>query len=118
MPMTPSELNQLLADLDAAQLRALLSRLIARDPALADYLRLELLTIQLASLPATTASRAPEPSPVVVDATSIRRQVRASLREAGRSGYGDRWGGGGGAPAEVFALLEQASTLLRAGQGA
>jgi hypothetical protein len=110
------DLTELLASLDADQLRTLLLRLISRDPALANHLEHEVVRFQVR--PAATAAgvAATTPRPNTVDAAAIRRQVRAGLREA-TPGPRDRWSYGIGVPGEVHELLEEAWTLVRGGQG-
>jgi uncharacterized Zn finger protein len=99
-----------LAGLDAGQMRSLLLGLAGDDPDLAA--RIDRRVVALRTLPAPGA---PPPPP---DAAAIRREVRSALRESGRRGYYDDYGGGAGeVVAEVQAFLTPAEALIEAGHG-
>jgi uncharacterized Zn finger protein len=112
------ELTELLASLDADQLRSILLRLVGRDPSLADRIERELGQIQAIATAADAGPTAAPPPPVTVNAAAIRRQVRAGLRGATPLIQRGGWGYGVDVPGEVLELLEEAWTLVRSGQGA
>jgi uncharacterized Zn finger protein len=98
-----------LVGLEAGQLRALLLGLAKDDPDLAA--RIDRRVLALRALPTPVA---PPPPP---DAAAIRREVRSVLRESGRRGYYDDYGGAGEVVAEVQQFLTPAEAWIEAGHG-
>jgi uncharacterized Zn finger protein len=104
----------LLANLDAEALRRLLSDLLARHPELIVWVEAQLALAGQAA-PASTAASQPAgaqpPRRALVDATAIRRLVRAEMRAP------DTYYATSGVVSGLNAILEQARQSLEAGDG-
>jgi uncharacterized Zn finger protein len=89
---TRPALNELLAELDRAQLQALLVSLAERDPELADAIERQAALVRLANAApqARQAGGSARRSPI--DQEAIRRQVRSIVHSAARDRYDDRYG--------------------------
>lgn len=85
---TRPELATLLADLDRAQLQALLVGLAENDPDLADAIERQVALLRLANLkPPARQAGGPRQSPI--DQVAIRRQVQLAMQPPRRGRYDD-----------------------------
>lgn len=112
----------ILAGLGRDQLQALLLKLVEQQPELADRLENLATTLGIAPEDETPAESKPEatPSPhrhTRVDPTSIRRQVRATLRGVDYSRGSEAYRQVSSAVNEVRSVLGQARAALDAGDG-
>ena len=112
---TRPALDALLADLDRAQLQALLVGLADRDPDLADAIERQVALLRLADAAPQARQAGGHTRRTAIDQQAIRRQVRALMRAAGREDYYDDYDGGGDALEGVRELLEQARRFTEGG---
>ncbi|MFL5803976.1 MAG: SWIM zinc finger domain-containing protein [Roseiflexaceae bacterium] len=115
-------LETLLADLDRAQLQALLLGLAARDPNLADSIERQIALLQLANAAPQSREAGGPTRRSQIDQTAIRRQVRAVMQAAKPSDrYHDYYDDEEDAGAEVVAglrpVLEQVRQFIIGGDG-
>jgi len=106
--------DALLANLDAETLRRVLSDLLARHPELIVWVEAQLALGGYTTPISTTAPHpvdAQSPRPTPVDATAIRRLVRAEMRAP------DNYYATSGVVSGLDAILQQARMLLEAGDG-
>jgi uncharacterized Zn finger protein len=122
---TRPTLESLLADLDRAQLQALLLGLATRDPNLADSIERQVALLQLANAaPQSREAGAPaRRSPI--DQTAIRRQVRAVMQAAEPGDryydryhdYDDDYDAGSDVVAGLRPVLDQVRQFTTGGDG-
>jgi uncharacterized Zn finger protein len=106
--------EELLAGLDAEQLRQIMLRLLERQPDLADLL--ESYVQQFSTQPAPTETGVPAPSKSLppLNREAIRRQVSAALHASDRMRYEDGYGYGSQAY-QLTPILNQLEPYLQAG---
>jgi uncharacterized Zn finger protein len=114
-------LDALLAELDRAQLQALLVGLAERDPNLADAIERQVALLRLASAAPQARQVGGGTRRTPIDQEAIRRQVRALMRDVEPDDddryydYDDEYDGGDEAVAGVRPLLEQARRFVEGG---
>jgi uncharacterized Zn finger protein len=111
-------LDALLADLDREQLQAVLVAIAERDPAVVDVIERQVSLYSAASAPAASAPvAAPRQRRTPVDASAIRRDVRAAFRSLDRMSSSEAYWHVGSVVGEVGGVLERAWEFIRAGDG-
>lgn len=110
--------DALLSKLDREGLQSLLLKLVEREPALADAIE------GLVGLPAVTSPATPvaspaakPPRPIQVDPKAVRRQVQSIMHSLDRMRSSEAYWHAGEVVGEVGQVLEQAWTLIKAGDG-
>jgi uncharacterized Zn finger protein len=111
--------EELVADLDRDQLRALVVKLAEANPLLGDAIERALVLVQVGQgrTPSPSAP-ASQPRRTAVDVKPFRRQVRAALHGLDRMSSSEAYWQVGAVVSEVRGVLDEAWAFVKAGDGA
>ena len=111
-------LERLLVGLNREQLQSLLLKLVEQEPSVLATIEREAKLLQTSSSQPTTPSSVAPPKPsIAVDTKAIRRQVRSSIHSLDRMRSSEAYWHVGAVVGEIGQLVEQAWTLIKAGDG-